>query len=205
MRNVVIIEANRFVSMPWRNGAGSTTELIKRKVPGGEGFAWRISMAAVVEDGQFSDFSGYDRTLVLLEGGGLTLDYANKPPDSPDKSCRDILDKPLQMAHFDGGNATHATLHQGPIKDFNIMTRSGICQAQTTSGNVKNPVRIMTAAGTLLAFAVEGDLTITDSRKNSVVASAGALTLIEPPVEDFFSFNGLAFIVVEIFNCRADH
>ena len=121
MHDIAIIEPSQFTSMPWRNGLGSTTELIRRDLPGGDGFAWRLSMASVVEDGPFSNFTGYDRTLVLLKGAGMTLSYDNSDVHS------DTLDKPLQMAQFDGGCATHARLHCGAIEDFNIMTRSSVC------------------------------------------------------------------------------
>ena len=64
-------------TMPWKNGAGSTTELVIEP-PGATlagGFHWRVSMATVAESGPFSSFPGYDRTLLLLEGQGLELEH----------------------------------------------------------------------------------------------------------------------------------
>ena len=194
MHDIAIIEPSQFTSMPWRNGLGSTTELIRRDLTGGDGFAWRLSMASVVEDGPFSNFTGYDRTLVLLKGAGMTLSYDNSDVHS------DTLDKPLQMAQFDGGCATHARLHCGAIEDFNIMTRSSVCCVQTTCGCSENPVSINTSAETLLVFAAAGELNIDVYQTGSLLAPAGALVVIEPPVESLYTIAGVAFIVIEIFN-----
>ncbi len=45
--------------MPWRNGKGNTIELLKEDLPNRDGFAWRLSMADVTSDGEFSNFSDY--------------------------------------------------------------------------------------------------------------------------------------------------
>jgi len=102
-----------FKSIPWKNGKGTTLELAIN--PGGtlQRFEWRVSIASVLEDGEFSDFSGYQRHLVLLEGQGIDLNHANGTKDS--------LKRPLSIATFDGGVATVGKLHDGPVKDFNLM------------------------------------------------------------------------------------
>ena len=56
-----ITKPEDFITMPWRNGLGSTIELVKHW--SGDSFQWRLSMADVTQDGAFSDFSGYDRSL----------------------------------------------------------------------------------------------------------------------------------------------
>ena len=59
---------------PWKNGGGVTREAL-RVPPSGDPFQWRVSLAQIDASGPFSDFTGYDRTLVLLEGGGLSLEF----------------------------------------------------------------------------------------------------------------------------------
>jgi len=112
-----VIPPEQFRKIPWKNGQGSTLELAMS--PGGtlDRFDWRISIASVVKDGAFSQFSGYDRHLVLLSGAGIELQHADQSVDN--------LHSPLSLAVFDGGRATTAKLKQGPIEDFNVMTRSG--------------------------------------------------------------------------------
>ena len=71
MSEPTIYSPESFITMPWRNGLGSTIELLKH--PSGDSFKWRLSMADVTQDGAFSDFSGYDRCLILVNGTGITL------------------------------------------------------------------------------------------------------------------------------------
>ena len=64
MSDYKIINPNTYSAMPWRNGLGVTVELLRQDIKNDTGFGWRLSMADVTEDGEFSNFSGYDRTLV---------------------------------------------------------------------------------------------------------------------------------------------
>ena len=50
-------------TMPWANGLGQTVEMIR--VEGDQGLLWRLSMASVVEDGDFSIFPGIERNLTV--------------------------------------------------------------------------------------------------------------------------------------------
>ena len=56
--------------MPWKNGLGTTTEIAIHPAEAdlaGQPFDWRVSMADVTTDGEFSRFPGYDRS--ILHGG----------------------------------------------------------------------------------------------------------------------------------------
>ncbi|HOO62837.1 MAG TPA: HutD family protein [Synergistaceae bacterium] len=109
---------------PWKNGGGKTTELYASYAPGEKQFLWRISMAGVIQDGAFSDFSGYDRVLLLLEGKGMTLFHEDHG------TAR--MEKPLDLARFSGNWKTRAVLLDGPLRDFNVMTRRDRCTAEVT-------------------------------------------------------------------------
>ncbi len=63
------------VPTPWRNGAGTTSEVVVRGGGStvGADFDWRISIATVEGDGDFSRYSGVDRWLMPLSVGGLEL------------------------------------------------------------------------------------------------------------------------------------
>jgi len=121
-----ILLPQQYKSMPWRNGLGNTLEI--ERYDDKDGLCFRISQASVVADGLFSDFSHLQRTLVLLSGKGITLDHLNQQ-QNPKVSYINKLIKPLDMAHFNGGDKTLATLHDGQIEDLNIMVR----QADTTA------------------------------------------------------------------------
>jgi environmental stress-induced protein Ves len=102
--------------MAWKNGGGSTTELVVEPPTGSiaEGFLWRLSMAGLEASGPFSRFDGYDRTLLLLEGKGLRLDHG--------PHGRALLAKPLQASAFPGEWDTQCALLDGPCRDFNVMS-----------------------------------------------------------------------------------
>ena len=90
-------------------------------------------------------------------------------------------------------------LHNGAIKDFNIMTRSAFCQAKTTCGGSGYSTDIRSCADTLLVFAASGELKIEGHLNKSVSAPADSLVVIEPPADGVYSIAGDAFIAVEIF------
>jgi hypothetical protein len=104
--------------MPWKNGRGATTELAIH--PQGSDldslpFDWRVSMADVVEDGDFSLFPGYDRSLVLAKGAGMELEFDGA-------SAPQRLAIPGHAAIFSGDWLTRGRLLGGPVRDFNVMS-----------------------------------------------------------------------------------
>jgi len=113
---IKIIPPEQFRKIPWKNGKGETTELAISNGGTLENFDWRLSMARVVEDGEFSDFTGYLRNLVLISGNGIELRY--------DNSNNDRLEKLLAFATFDGGCKTIGILKSGSITDFNLICKA---------------------------------------------------------------------------------
>jgi environmental stress-induced protein Ves len=106
--------------MPWKNGKGRTAEIAIhpawadiQEAP----FDWRVSLADVAEDGDFSAFPGYDRSIVLAAGKGMELSFERAPP--------------LRLSHlgdaelFSGDWHSHCRLLDGPVRDFNVMTARG--------------------------------------------------------------------------------
>jgi len=108
---VQIIRQSSFSATPWRNGGGVTHEAIR--VPAtGDSFRWRVSVAHIDASGPFSDFAGYDRTMVLLRGAGVTLKFAAE---------QRILRHIGELAEFDGAVSTYCELLAGPCVDLNLM------------------------------------------------------------------------------------
>ena len=182
-----------FRTMPWRNGLGTTIELLKQDLPHGDGFAWRLSMADVTTDGEFSNFSGYDRTLLLLDdngqGNSLILDCAGVPQR---------LDKPLQAARFRGEDSTFATLPDGPVRDFNIMTQRQHCAARVSSAVQPAGSTIDVAADILMVYAVAGELGMNGDDFTELKLPAGHLCVLRNPATASLHCGGASHIVIQI-------
>jgi environmental stress-induced protein Ves len=102
--------------MPWKNGGGSTTE-IAVDPPGaavGAAFRWRLSLATIERAGPFSAFPGYDRSIMLVAGPGMELDFGGHG------GAR--LERPFEPVRFSGDWPTASALIGGACEDFNIMT-----------------------------------------------------------------------------------
>ena len=147
MKPFKIYSPQSFQTLPWRNGLGSTVELLAETSNKNEAFSWRLSIASVANDGPFSDFSGYDRTLLLLEGSGITL---NKP-----NGVFKVLNSSLDYANFKGEDLIDATLHDGPIKDFNIMTLRSICTSSVTAIDETSESLLNINADKLLVYSIK--------------------------------------------------
>ena len=147
MKPFKIYSPQSFQTLPWRNGLGSTVELLAETPNKNEVFSWRLSIASVANDGPFSDFSGYDRTLLLLEGSGITL---NKP-----NGVFKVLNSSLDYANFKGEDLIDATLHDGPIKDFNIMTLRSICTSSVTAIDETSESLLNINADKLLVYSIK--------------------------------------------------
>ena len=104
-------------------------------------FDWRISIAGVVEEGLFSDFSGYWRNLVLIEGNGIALEH-DSDHEKETKQSIDTLKSLLSVATFDGSCKTHGRLMNGPIKDFNVITKISKYKTSVMTYNTPQTVEL---------------------------------------------------------------
>ena len=190
MSNMQILSPESYITMPWRNGMGNTVELIKEVLPQGDGFTWRLSMADVTTDGHFSNFSGYHRTLLLLEGAGITLDCG--------EGQNHELTKRLQAARFEGEDPTYARLHHGPIKDFNVMTHRDYCMAEVLTCDQPQSLQLKIDASVLLIYIVQGELQIEAPSFDTLTVPQHHLLVIRSPLRESMQCQGAAFISTQI-------
>jgi uncharacterized protein len=122
--------------LPWKNGGGLTREILKAPAESAL-FDWRLSLATIDTAGPFSPFEGYDRTLVLVRGAGVELDFG--------AHGRATLRAPGQLAAFDGSWETSCTLLGGPSSDLNLIVSRARAQAQARILRVATPELIYTA------------------------------------------------------------
>jgi uncharacterized protein len=109
-----------YVRQRWKNGGGWTTEL----AVGGDhaDFDWRVSIAEIEADGPFSTFPGCDRSIALLDGNGMRLEFDSAQPA--------LLEQRLQFVHFSGEWKTYGSLIDGPVRDFNVISRRDRLRAE---------------------------------------------------------------------------
>jgi environmental stress-induced protein Ves len=165
-----------FKTIPWKNGLGHTTELAISENGTLDNFDWRLSIASVVNDGDFSNFAGYQRNLVLIEGNGLTLDHRNGDIDN--------LTQLLDIARFDGGCNTHGALSNGGIKDFNIMTRMTSFLPEVTCYVEQTTVSLeLLENDFIFAYSLTNDIIISDLEDVPQTLPVGHLAKIQYRIE----------------------
>ncbi len=185
----VLIPFAGLSAVPWKNGGGSTIQIaVDPPDAGFDGFDWRISLATIAEDGEFSVFPGVDRTLALVDGNGATIDI--------DGESQALLtpDEPVLM--FGGESRLVAKLNSGPTTDFNVMTRRARCTHQFGVRRLEGESRFASRGDVSLLFLAEGDSLAVSSdaerigmvRYDTVVFDKNALWTLE-------AVQGLIFIV----------
>ncbi len=148
-----VIAPQQFKTIPWKNGLGETTELAINDGANLDSFDWRLSIASVVNDGVFSDFSGYQRNLVLISGQGIMLQHDGKSIDN--------LVNLLDIARFDGGCETYGKLNAGTIKDFNIITNKQKIQPQVSCYVNEQQVSVsLTKTSLFFAYSLTSEMAV---------------------------------------------
>jgi environmental stress-induced protein Ves len=146
-------------------------------------------MADVVTDGAFSNFAGYDCTLLLLEGAGITLEHGGGQVD--------VLSAPLQAARLRGDEQTTATLHDGSVRDFNVMVRRAQFVATVTSGG-RGDAELQAEADVFLLYAVAGDMSVNGLVGGDLVLPAQHL-YVQRTSEDVTTLcSGASFIATQL-------
>jgi hypothetical protein len=111
-----VLKAKNYRAMPWRNGRGSTRE-IARDPASGEEFAWRLSLADIEYDGDFSAYPGYRRALVLIGGSRLSLRFKGHG--------QRVLSPARRGTRFEGDWKTHCAVPEGRCTDLSLIVRRG--------------------------------------------------------------------------------
>jgi len=118
MKNQFFARDN-LIPVPWKNGGGITREIAASEA--GEPF-WRLSIADVTKDGDFSLFPGLHRILTVVKGEGMVLQGKNE-------TYRAI---PLHPVSFPGDTPLLGKLVEGPVQNFNLIYDATKLDAELT-------------------------------------------------------------------------
>lgn len=144
---VELLRPSQYRRQPWKNGGGITDEIAAdaESPP-----AWRISIATIERDGPFSDFRGFDRTIVALDEG-VTLNV-----DGHEEHLR--LHEPFD---FRGEAKVHAHVSVSAARDLNVMTLRDEFAHDVEV--VTTPQRYLVDEDELLfAYVLRGDAVVSD-------------------------------------------
>ena len=133
---------------PWPNGRGTSYE-IASQTPGVSGWTWRVAIAPVVEDCDFSHFENVHRQLLIISGGEMILDVGGEI----------VICKPGEVTVFAGDLATTAKLVDGPIVDLNLMTVRG--KASGVMTHITRP-GLLPKAEMLVCVSETAEITVDD-------------------------------------------
>jgi uncharacterized protein len=116
-----------YLRIPWKNGRG---ELISIDREGAEswdnmGVAWHFGRTAIIEEGPFSDYTGYERLQVVVKGTGLVL-------IAPDHEID--LRRPMRLQRYDGGTPIRTVLERGPVEVVNLIADRAQFSIELRSG-----------------------------------------------------------------------
>lgn len=141
MRHIL---ASSYRTVPWKNGGGTTREIADS---GESPPLWRLSLATIERDGPFSDFAGYDRTIVPVSGNGIVMTIDGTPTALA----------PLQPFTFPGEAAVTCALVGGTTHDLNVMTRRDrFAHRVTVSSGATLALPVVSDVATL-AYILAGD------------------------------------------------
>lgn len=148
-------------AMPWRNGRGVTFEIAREPAAGDE-FAWRLSLADIDADGEFSAYPGYRRALVLVAGKSLHLRFQGHGNRRLDPSSRG--------ARFEGDWRTHCAIPKGCCTDLSLIVRRGAATAPACIVRAPKMLHVGSSGRIALGrdlhgalFALEGSAAVSES------------------------------------------
>jgi environmental stress-induced protein Ves len=106
------VRLDEVFATPWRNGGGTTRELLAW--PHKEDWIVRMSVAEIAQGGPFSAYPGTTRWFAVVSGEGVNLGVDGE---------EHRLSPSHEPLRFDGGSRVECELAGGTTEDFNLMLR----------------------------------------------------------------------------------
>jgi uncharacterized protein len=181
-----VVRASDYITRPWKNGGGTTREILT--FPEGAGydtFGWLVSAARVERPGPFSIFPDADRTMAILSGSSLSLHGLGSSPV--------VLTPQSEPFDFPGDVPVSATLGGEAIEDMNLMVRRGQFGHRMRRLDV-GPETTITPRGTAVVFLERGAVcAVSNGQPVITLAQSDSLICMAPLV---VSAQGAATLLV---------
>jgi len=180
---VRVLRAAERTASAWKNGGGITREVAAHPEDSDlGGFHWRVSLAEVAQGGPFSAFPGVDRVITVVRGAGMLLTV---------DGIQHRIDARYRPFAFPGDAETDCRLLEGPLTDFNVMTRRESTRARVEI--VDQPVELAVGdGGAVLALVLEGGAALGGAGEPLGPLDALLLTGVE---QDVLELDGWAAVV----------
>ncbi|EPJ48931.1 MAG: hypothetical protein OFPII_04070 [Osedax symbiont Rs1] len=184
----------------WKNGRGDTLELASDSELAKNGaFDWRLSIATLSGDSQYSCFNGIDRSQILLQGERVVLSIGNAETANQIKLNR------YDKAVFSGAEQVSCQLLGCTIaKMFNLMTAAHSYSHLLSIHQLSAQMPIVTACDTLLIFSVSDALQVQVSGRETALQWHEMLRIEQPALQAIALDNRAStdlntIIIVELF------
>lgn len=164
---------------PWKNGGGVTIDIADAYRPGTppgswDGMIWRFGRARIEQPGPFSDLSGFDRCLAVIDGKGLLL--------HPEGEATLDARRPFHPVRFPGEWRITSELTAGPVGVLNLL-------ADRTRARIEmilqaEPGRLTLPAGISLLYAPSNPVSLTIAGESCALGVDHTLRLdLAEPIE----------------------
>jgi len=203
LRGIRLLQPEDYRRMPWKNGLGMTTEIAVSPMDAGfdgQSFDWRVSIADVEKDCEFSLFPGHDRSIVLIDGAGMELGFDSVSPHRINQ-----LHVPFK---FKGEYQTWCRLLDGPVHDFNVMSRRE--KFKHTCEVLASPSTIHWKPDTeiLLIYCLESRLSLEGFQDMKVEISKGRTLILDKrtdiPADNVLKISTVSKDMVAVIVCISD-
>jgi uncharacterized protein len=144
-----VLKHQAYRAMPWRNGRGTTREIAREPATGAQ-FAWRLSLADIETDGDFSAYPGYSRAIVLVAGNALRLKFRRRG------DC--CLSPARRGTRFEGDWQTSCALPDGRCTDLSLIVRKGSAARPAFIVRAPRVLRLKSARSVVLSGDLYGAL-----------------------------------------------
>jgi hypothetical protein len=170
------LKLQHYQNMPWKNGLGLTFEIARGPHHDTDDFDWRISMAEVEQDSEFSLFQGKQRIISVLSGAGMNLSLASTATDQG----QTVQVLPRTLFAFDGELRVCCGLPDGPIRDLNLIYRKARVHPRMQWILASSPQTVLSSAREIFIFNMAPGATIEIAKHSYDLDTLDCLKILNP-------------------------